>query len=94
MGTVGSGIVVILSIVPPKQFEQIWRVRDTAFGLGLRAGIFFEAMRAGIFFGAGTSVGMVLSRRALVSPGLDILSVSRRAASARDVMELHTAQPK
>ena len=62
MGTVGSGIVVILSIVPPKQLEQIWRVRDTAFGLGLRAGIFFEAMRAGIFFGAGTSVGMVLSR--------------------------------
>ena len=90
----GSGTVVILSIAPPTQFEQTWRVRDTAFSLGIRAGIFFEAMRAGIFFGSGTSVGMVMSRRARVSPGLDLLSVSRRTASAWDVTELHTAQPK
>ena len=47
----GSGTVVIPFVAPPTQFEQTWRVRDTAFSLGIRAGIFFEAMRAGIFFG-------------------------------------------
>ena len=94
MGTVGSGIVVILSIVPLKQFAHSCRVRAAAFGLGLRAGIFFEAIRVGIFFGAGTSVGMVLSRRARVSPRLERLSVTCRTASAWDVMDLHTAQPK